>query len=75
MDELQEEVDSYNVDQLTHWLSMLQHSKEKLQAELYMMPYNSKLSGFVSDRMATNQMIMNKVTARLSKLRNEENTK
>ena len=47
MDELQEEVDSYNVDQLMHWLSMLQHSKEKLEAEMYMMPYNSKLSGFV----------------------------
>lgn len=75
MDELQEEVDSYNVDQLTRWLSMLQHSKEKIQAELYMMPYNSELSSFVSDRMATNQMIMNKVTARLNKLRNKENTK
>ena len=75
MDELQEEIDSYNVDQLTHWLSMLQHSELKLQAELYMMPYNSELSGFVSDRMATNQMIMSKVTARLNKLRNEENSK
>ena len=75
MDELQEEIDSYNVDQLTHWLSMLQRSKEKLQAEMYMMPYNSELSGFVSDRMATNQMTINKVTARLRKLRNEENSK
>ena len=75
MDELQEEVDSYNVDQLMHWLGMLQHSKEKLEAEMYMMPYNSELSGFVSDRIATNQMTINKVTARLRKLRNEENSK
>lgn len=75
MDELQEEVDSYNVDQLMHWLGMLQHSKEKLEAEMYMMPYNTELSRFVSDRLATNQMIMNKVTARLRKLRYEENTK
>jgi hypothetical protein len=75
MDELQEEVDSYNVDQLMHWLSMLQHSKEKLEAEMYMMPYNSELSGFVSDRIATNQMIINKVTRRLRQLRYEENSK
>lgn len=75
MDELQQEVDSYNVDQLIHWLSMLQHSKKKLEAEMYMMPYNSELSGFVSDRIATNQMTINKVTARLRKLRNEENSK
>lgn len=71
MDELQQEVDSYNVDQLIHWLTMLQFEKEKLAAEMYMMPYNSELSGFVSDRIATNQMTINKVTARLRKLRNE----
>jgi len=75
MDELQEEVDSYNVDQLIHWLTMLKFEKEKLEAEMYMMPYNSELSGFVSDRIATNQMTINKVTARLRKLRNEENIK
>ena len=68
MDELQEEIDSYNVDQLMHWLSMLQHSKEKLEAEMYMMPYNQELSRFVSDRMATNQMTINKITERLRKL-------
>ena len=75
MDELQQEVDSYNVDQLIHWLTMLQFEKEKLAAEMYMMPYNRELSGFVSDRIATNQMTINKVTARLRKLRNEENSK
>tara|TARA_B000000557_G_C20754823_1_gene434673 strand:- start:883 stop:1107 length:225 start_codon:yes stop_codon:yes gene_type:complete len=73
MDELQEEIDSYNIDQLMHWLSMLQHSKEKLEAEMYMMPYNQELSRFVSDRMATNQMYINKITERLRKLRYEEN--
>lgn len=75
MDDLQEEVNSYNVDQLMHWLSMLQHSKAKLEAEMYMMPYNSELSGFVSDRIATKKMIINKVTTRLRKLRYEENSK
>ena len=73
MDELQEEIDSYNIDQLMQWLSMLQHSKEKLEAEMYMMPYNHELSRFVSDRMATNQMYINKITERLRKLRYEEN--
>ena len=72
MDELQEEIDSYNMDQLMHWLSMLQHSKKKIEAEMYTMPYNSELSRYVSDRIATNEMIMNKVTARLRKLRNEK---
>ena len=75
MDELQEEVDSYNVDQLTHWLRMLQHEKTKLEAEMYMMPYHCELSSFVSDRIATNQMTINKVTTRLRKLRYEENSK
>lgn len=75
MDELQEEIDSYNVDQLTHWLSMLQHSELKLQAEMYMMPYNKELSWYVSERMAKCQMQINMITERLRKLRNEENSK
>ena len=68
MDELQEEIDSYNIDQLMHWLGMLQHERLKIEAEMYMMPYNQELSRFVSDRMATNQMTINKITERLRKL-------
>lgn len=75
MDDLQQEINSYSIDQLIHWLSMLQFEKQKLEAEMYMMPYNSELSGFMSDRIATNQMTINKVTARLRKLRYEENLK
>ena len=69
MDELQEEIDSYNIDQLMHWLGMLQRERLKIEAEMYMMPYSQELSRFVSDRMATNQMTINKITERLRKLR------
>ena len=68
MDELQEEIDSYNIDQLTQWLGMLQRERKKIEAEMYIMPYNKELSGFVSDRMSTNQMTINKITERLRKL-------
>ena len=68
MDELQEEIDSYNVDQLMQWLGMLQRERKKIEAEMYMTPYNKELSWFVSDRMATNQMTINKITERLRKL-------
>lgn len=75
MDDLQQEIDSYNIDQLMKWLSMLQLEKQRLEAEMYMMPYNKEISWFMSDRIATNQMTLNKVTARLRKLRYEENNK
>jgi hypothetical protein len=73
MDELQEEIDSYGIDNLMQWLYMLQLKKEKLQAEMYMTPYNKELSWYVSDRIAENQMTINKITERLRKLRYEEN--
>lgn len=57
------------------WLSMLQREKDKLEAEMYMLPYKSDLSSFVSDRIATNKITINKVTTRLRKLRYEENSK
>ena len=68
MDELKEEIDSYKIDQLMHWLCMLQRERLKIEAEMYMMPYNQELSRVVSDRMATNQMTINKITERLRKL-------
>lgn len=75
MDELQEEIDSYGIDKLTQWLNMLQFQKQKIQAEMYMMPYNKELSWYVSERMAKCQMQINMITERLRKLRNEENSK
>ena len=72
MDELQEEINSYSIDKLMHWLNILQFEKKKLEAEMYIMPYNNELSWYVSDRIATNQMTINNVTARLRKLRIEE---
>ena len=68
MDELQEEINSYNVDQLTQWLSMLQFEKQKIQAEMYMMPYSSELSWYVSERKAKNQMKINMISQRLTQL-------
>ena len=73
MDELQKEIDSYGIDKLTQWLNMLQIQKQKIQAEMYMMPYNKELSWYVSDRMSKCQMQINMITARLRKLRYEEN--
>ena len=68
MNKLQEEINSYNVDQLTQWLSMLQFEKQKIQAEMYMMPYNSELSWYVSERKAKNQMQINMISRRLTQL-------
>ena len=73
MDELQEEIDSYGIDKLMQWLSMLQFEREKIQAEMYMTPYSKELSWYVSERMAKCQMQINMITARLRKLRCEEN--
>jgi len=68
MDELQEEINSYNVDQLTHCLNMLQHKALEIQAEMYMMPYNNELSWYVSERKAKNQMQINMISRRLTQL-------